>query len=104
MMTIPPDALKACGFTSPAKRSNFHLSNDETALKAMVSAAGFTSMHTWHSFAVLPGATDPLAYTELMETGSPSYGSLAACCPEPEDKNRWNEEIRRRAKEVLDRH
>lgn len=103
MMTIPPASLKACGISAPSSRSNFDLGADEKALKEMVLKAGFKSIQSWHTFAILPGATDPATYIELMREGSPSFGGLEACCTEPEPKQRWHDEMHRRAKEVLDR-
>merc|ERR1711937_487599 len=102
MMTIPPGSVKACGFTPPSGRTNFHLAEDEPALREMVLKAGFKTMHSWHSFAALPGATTPEAYVSIMEQGSPNFAGLAKCCPEPDDKKKWFEEMQRRAKEVLD--
>mmetsp|Transcript_139955 Transcript_139955/g.390181 ORF Transcript_139955/g.390181 Transcript_139955/m.390181 type:complete len:272 (+) Transcript_139955:100-915(+) len=102
MMTIPPQSLKACGFTPPAKRSNFHLGDDEAALRALVLEAGFSSMRSWRVHAMLPGATDPDAYISLMEKGSPSFVGLGAGLSDDE-RQRWFDEMRRRAQEVLDR-
>mmetsp|Transcript_106035 Transcript_106035/g.299963 ORF Transcript_106035/g.299963 Transcript_106035/m.299963 type:complete len:272 (-) Transcript_106035:30-845(-) len=103
MMTIPSESLRACGIAPPPGRSNFHLGGDEAALRGMVLAAGFASAHCWHTFAALPAVPGPDAYIDVMRSSSPSFSGLAACCAEPGDAERWHEEMRRRAQEVLDR-
>merc|ERR1712070_1147830 len=102
MMNIPEDSYKGCGFTPPSKRSNFHLGDDEAALRKLVLSAGFSSMHAWHTKAVLPGVMDADAYLQVMNVGAPSVKSLGASL-EQEDKERWIAEMKRRATEVFDR-
>ena len=103
MMAIPPESLRACGFVPAPKRSNFHLgSQDESALRAAVFAAGFSSMHAWRVHAVLPGGSDPQRYIELMKEGSPSFGALLEPLQQAE-REQALAEMRRRAAEVLDR-
>ncbi|KAA8493377.1 Malonyl-acyl-carrier protein O-methyltransferase [Porphyridium purpureum] len=103
LMTIVPDVLHEFGLDKkdPSKRSNFHLGEDDDALRRrFMNQHGFRKCVVMHYPGVIE-CFDPDAYVELIIDGAASTKEQIESFSK-EDQKRVRQEVRDRAGKLLD--